>query len=302
LNGLTHPEEDKMITGKTRVFYMVADPIDQVRTPEIFNKVLPLCNIDAVMVPLHVTPENLTKTVRELFKSENTAGIVLSIPHKTDAAELVDSRSKIAATANAVNAIRRNKEGKLEGDLFDGVGFVRSLDRYNMPYEGKRVLLIGAGGAGSAIAVSLAACKPAHISVYDPETQRSVQLANSIEASFGVSCIAAGDNDPAGFDVIINASPLGLKTSDPLPLPTENISASAVVCDILMKNQPTPLLKAALDGGSAVLPGFDMLILQTPLFLEFFGLTEVADFLRKDDSEVRKMLFPSELTWMVETA
>lgn len=291
-----------MITGKTRVFYMVADPIEQVRTPEIFNKVLPLCDVDAVMVPLQVSPENLVETVRELFKSETTAGMVLSIPHKTDAAELVDSRSKIAATANAVNAIRRNSQGKLEGDLFDGVGFVKSLDRYNMQYKNKRVLLLGAGGAGSAIAVSLAACDPAHLAIFDPETQRADQLAKSIQKSFEISCEALTSNDPSSFNVIINASPLGLKPNDPLPLPAEKMPASAVVCDILMKNQPTPLLKAALENGSSVLPGFDMLILQTPLFLEFFGLTEVADYLRNDDSEVRKMLFPPELTWMVETS
>lgn len=289
-----------MITGKTRVFYMVADPIDQVRTPEIFNKVLPLCGIDAVMVPLQVSPDNLVETVREIFKAENTAGMVLSIPHKTDAAELVDSRSKIAATANAVNAIRRNAQGELEGDLFDGVGFVKSLERYDMPYQGKRILLLGAGGAGSAIAVALAATHPSHLAIFDPETDRATRLASSITASFGVDCIAASDNNAAGFDVIINASPLGLEKSDPLPVPTHNVDASAVVCDILMKNQPTPLLQAAIASGNRVLPGFDMLILQTPLFLEFFGLQTVADFLRQDDSEVRRMLFPQELDWMVE--
>jgi shikimate dehydrogenase len=291
-----------MITGKTRVFYMVADPIEQVRTPEIFNKVLPLCNVDAVMVPLQVSNENLVSTVKELFKSETTAGMVLSIPHKTDAAELVYSRSKIAATANAVNAIRRNSEGKLEGDLFDGVGFVKSLDRYHMQYKKKRILLLGAGGAGSAIAVSLAACYPAHLAIFDPETQRAEQLAKSIQKSFEISCEALNSNDPSSFDIIINASPLGLKPNDPLPLPADKIPASAIVCDILMKNQPTPLLKAALENGSSVLPGFDMLILQTPLFLEFFGLTEVAEYLRRDDSEIRKMMFPTELTWMVETS
>lgn len=288
-----------MTTGKTRVFFMVADPIDQVRTPEIFNKVLPLCGIDAVMVPLKVAPEHLVETVRALFRSETTAGMVLSIPHKTGAAELVDSRSKIAATANAVNAIRRNADGQLEGELFDGIGFVKSLERYNMPYAGKRILIIGAGGAGSAIATTLAASQPEHLAVYDPDMVKARQVTDAIQKHFEVSAAAAISNDPSGFDLVINASPLGLKTDDPLPLPAHQLDPGARVCDILMKNQPTPLLQAAMKKGHAVQPGFDMLILQTPLFLDFFGLPDAAAMLRKDDSAVRQMLFPEELLGIV---
>lgn len=291
-----------MTTGSTRVFFMVADPIEQVRTPEIFNKVLPLCGIDAVMVPLQVDQKDLVETVRALFRSKTTAGMVLSIPHKTCAAGLVDKRTKIATTANAVNVIRRNADGTLEGALFDGVGFVKSLDRYRMPYEGKRVLIIGAGGAGSAIATSLAAGGSAHISVFDPDVNKARQVTDAIREHFGVSAVAGESNNPAGFDLVINASPLGLKAEDPLPVPVHALEAGTQVCDILMKNQPTPLLQAAIKQGLRVQPGFDMLILQTPLFLEFFGLEQVAEYLRADDSAVREMLFPKELLGLVETA
>lgn len=291
-----------MTTGSTRVFFMVADPIEQVRTPEIFNKVLPLCGIDAVMVPLQVAQEDLVNTVRALFRSKTTAGMVLSIPHKTCAAGLVDKRTKIAMTANAVNAIRRNADGTLEGALFDGVGFVKSLDRYRMPYEGKRVLIIGAGGAGSAIATSLAAGGPAHISVFDPDASKAVQVTAAIREHFAIDAVAVDSNDPAGFDLVVNASPLGLKADDPLPVQVDSLEAGTQVCDILMKNQPTPLLRAAMQRGLQVQPGFDMLILQTPLFLEFFGLEQVADYLRADDSAVREMLFPKELYGLVGAA
>ncbi|WP_409320273.1 shikimate dehydrogenase family protein [Pseudomonas putida] len=278
----------------------MADPIEQVRTPEIFNKVLPLCGVDAVMVPLRVAPEDLVETVRVLFRSPTTAGMVLSIPHKTCAAGLVDKRSKIASSANAVNAIRRNADGSLEGELFDGIGFVKSLERYHMPYAGKRVLLVGAGGAGSAIATALAASEVAHISIYDPDTAKASQLAAALTQQLHSSASAAGSNDPAGFDLVINASPLGLRKEDPLPLPVERLSPHAQVCDILMKNQPTPLLRAAMAEGHAVQPGFDMLILQTPLFLDFFGLSEAAATVRADDSAVREMLYPSELTGLFD--
>ncbi|VVE54909.1 shikimate dehydrogenase [Pandoraea terrae] len=278
---------------------MIADPIDQVRTPEIFNKVLPLCGVDAVMVPLHVSPENLVDTVRALFRSPTTRGIVLSIPHKAAAAALSDRCSKGAATANAVNAIRKNAAGELEGELFDGLGFVKSMERYSMEYRGKRVLLIGAGGAACAIATALAAADVSRIAIFDPETEKAEQLASSVGRQYGVHTSIQSDNDPTGFDLVINASPLGLKLSDPLPVPPERLDADAQVCDILMKNQPTPLLQAAMSRGNAVLPGFDMLILQTPLFFEFFGVPGAAEMLRRDDSIVREMLFPAELMDMV---
>jgi shikimate dehydrogenase len=288
-----------MITGKTGVFFMVADPIEQVRTPEIFNKILPLCNVDAVMVPLQVAPKDLETTVRALFRSPSTRGMVLSIPHKTAAAALVDRCSKGAQVANAANAIRRNEAGELEGELFDGLGFVASMERYALEYRGKSVFLVGAGGAASAIAAALAEGGASRIALFDPDTAKARQLAQSIERQYGVPASVKDNNDPAGFDTVINASPLGLKASDPLPVSPDRLDAHAQVCDILMKNQPTPLLKAAMEQGKTVLPGFDMLILQTPLFFDFFGVKAAADMLRRDDAIVRDMLFPSELRHLV---
>lgn len=279
---------------------MLADPIEQVRTPEIFNSVLPACNIDAVMVPFHVSSDNLENTIRTLFSSKNTAGMILSIPHKTAAAGLVDSISRIAKTANAVNAIRRTSDGVLEGDLFDGVGFLKALERYDMPYINKKILLIGAGGAGAAIAASIASKSPKQISIYDPDEAKSRNLVSSIRSFFNIPCTQQNSNNPSGFDVVINASPLGLYENDKLPLPPELLSAKTIVCDILMKNQPTPLLKAAIDRGNRILPGFDMLILQSPLFFDFFGMDNVAEHLRANDKNIREMLFPSELAWLID--
>ncbi|WP_233857597.1 shikimate dehydrogenase family protein [Paraburkholderia sp. HD33-4] len=291
--------KQNLITGKTNVLFMVADPIEQVRTPEIFNKVFPLCDLDAVMVPLHVEPANLESTIRSLFKSKTTRGMVLSIPHKNAAAGIVDRRSNGAMTSNAVNAIRRGDDGQLEGDIFDGTGFAKSMDRYAMEYRGKSVLLIGAGGAASAIAAALAEGNAARIAIYDVDEAKAQSLARSVGERYGISTSAQRTNDAAGFEVVINATPLGLKADDPLPTAPERIESSAIVCDILMKNQPTPFLRAAMSKGNTVLPGFDMLILQSPLFLEFFGLHKAAEFLRRDDSIARDMLFPPELRDLV---
>ena len=290
-----------MITGKTGVFFMVADPIDQVRTPEIFNQVFAQCGIDAVMVPLHVKQDHLVDTVRSVFESPTTRGMVLSIPHKTAAAQLVDVLSVGAQIANAVNAIRRNPDGKLEGAQFDGIGFVESMDRYSMNYRGKSVLMIGAGGAASAIATALAEGGAASLAIFDVDSSKSAALARAVGQRYPMRTVVQENNDPAGFDVLINASPVGLKDSDPLPVPADRINSNAQVCDILMKNQPTPLLRAAMSKGNAVLPGFDMLILQSPLFLEFFGVKEAAEHLRRDDSPARDLLFPRELRSMVRS-
>ncbi|BAO89000.1 shikimate dehydrogenase family protein [Caballeronia cordobensis] len=288
-----------MITGKTGVFFIVADPIEQVRLPEIFNHMFEQCGVDAVMVPLQVTPENLAPTVRYLFRASTTRGIVLSIPHKTAGASIVDRISKGAKIADAVNAIRRGPDGALEGDLFDGVGFLKSMDRYSMDYRQKSVLLIGAGGAGSAIAAALAEDGASSLGIFDPDTEKSSHLSTSIERQYGIPTKATLNNDPAGFDVVINASPLGLQPSDPIPVPADRLKEDAQVCDILMKNQPTPLLRAALDRGLKVLPGFDMLILQSPLFLDFFTIPTAAEALRRDDSVARDLLFPAELRDLV---
>ncbi len=290
-----------MITGKTGVFFMVADPIDQVRTPEIFNQVFEQLGIDAVMVPLHVKAGHLTGTIRSVFESPTTRGMVLSIPHKTAAAQLVDHLTAGAQVANSVNAIRRNADGSLEGAQFDGIGFVESMDRYSMDYRDKSVLLIGAGGAASAICTALAEGGVSSLAIFDVDTVKAEALAQAIAQRYPIRTAVQVNNDPAGFDVVINASPMGLKDSDPLPVPAERIGEHTQVCDILMKNQPTPLLRAAMAKGNAVLPGFDMLILQSPLFLEFFGVKEAADQLRKDDTPARDLLFPHELRSMVKS-
>ncbi|MDE1179258.1 shikimate dehydrogenase [Paraburkholderia sp.] len=284
------------VTGSTRVFFCIADPIDQVRAPEVFNAVFARHGIDAAMVPLRVSAARLDTTLRALLDSPSVGGISLSIPHKSMAVSTLDRCSQVATAANAVNAVRRNAAGEIEGDLFDGAGFTGLLDRANIAYVGRRVLIIGAGGAAAAVSTAMAARGAAQISLYDPDHPKAHALAAVLERSFGIKANAAANNDPRGFDLIVNATPLGLKADDPVPVEVAAIDAHAAVCDILMKNQPTPLIRAARARSLAAEPGFDMLIQQTPLYLEFFGYPELADAVRADDTYLRTLLFPAELT------
>ncbi|MDR5754043.1 MULTISPECIES: shikimate dehydrogenase [unclassified Caballeronia] len=283
------------ITGTTRLFFCIADPVDQVRAPEVFNSIFARHGIDAAMVPLRVPAARLEATLRALLDSPTVGGVSLSIPHKAAATSIVDHASPAALAANAVNAVRRNAAGELEGELFDGVGFMRSLARAGIAYAGRRVLVLGAGGAASAVTTALAAAGVGEIALFDPDRAKAQQLAALLRRDFGIAAADVSSNDPAGYDVVVNASPLGLKDSDPLPVDVARIDAKAAVCDILMKNQPTPLLRAARSRGLTAEPGFDMLILQTPLYLDFFGYPELAESVRADDSSLRELLVPEAL-------
>lgn len=283
------------ITGNTRVFFVIADPIDQVRAPELFNQVFRMYGIDAVLVPLQVKAEHFETTIRTLFQAPNVDGVFLSIPHKPAGLAVADRCSELAQAAGAVNAVRRAVDGFLEGELFDGLGFIKALDGAAISYTGKRVLLIGAGGAASAISVALALYGANEIAIFDPAVDRASQLAARLEEHFNIFARATTHNDPAGYDLVINASPLGMKKDDPTPFDASRLSPGAAVFDVLMKNQPTPLLQAARARGLTAEPGFEMLIQQAPLYLRFFGLEQAASGIEHDASVLREMIVPAVL-------
>ncbi|WP_322083366.1 shikimate dehydrogenase [Burkholderia sp. BCC1972] len=278
------------INGATRVFYCIADPIEQVRAPELFNHLFGAYDVDAVMVPLQVTPGQLTPTLGALLPSPTVGGISLSIPHKTMAAGLVAQWTSQARIANAVNAIRRGPAG-VEGALFDGLGFVRSLERMAFDVAGRNVLLIGAGGAASVLATAIAEQRAARIGLFDPDTLRAAKLAETVAHAFPECQVdSVLSNDPAAYDLVVNASPLGLRAGDPLPVPVERLGAHAFVYDILMKGQPTPLVTAARARGLRASPGFDMLVQQASLYLDFFGFPELATAAEAHAADLRALL------------
>ncbi|MBC7699699.1 shikimate dehydrogenase [Aquabacterium sp.] len=287
-----------LVSGTTDVYLILGDPVEQVRAPQVFNLVFARMGIDAVLVPAHVAPEHLEAFVRTAFLSKNIKGMWVAIPHKAPITQLLDSCTELGRIAGAVNGIRRNADGRLKGGLFDGEGFVASLDWFGIGYAGKRALVIGAGGGASAIAVSLAcagARSCAEVALYDPVPGKAAEVAARIAASSQAVVRAAGSNDPAGYDVVINASPLGLLLDDAMPCDVSRMDAHAALVDILMKNQPTPLVRAARARGLVAQPGFEMLIQQTHLYLDFFGFIQAAEQVRQDATFLREMIYPAEL-------
>jgi len=280
------------ITGTTRVFLILGDPVAQVRAPEVFNHLFQRHGIDSVLVPANVAPADFAGFVPAALKARNIDGLWLAIPHKTSMVELLDRCDRLGRTAGAVNAARRNADGSLEGALFDGVGFVKALDEFGVPIAGRSALVVGVGGGGVAIATSLAARGIGRLALFDAVPGRTATVAQRLQREFGVEVTAADTPDPAGFEIVVNSTPLGLKPGDPLPFDVARLDAGATVVDILMKNQPTPLLRACHARGITAHPGYEMLVQQMPEYLRFFGYARAADAVQEDPGEVRALLSP----------
>ncbi|MGY4827355.1 shikimate dehydrogenase family protein [Sphaerotilaceae bacterium SBD11-9] len=277
------------ISGTTRVFMILGDPVGQVRAPELFNHLFSQHGVDAVLVPAHVPPHEFAPFSQQVLKARNIDGLWLAIPHKTAMIPLLDHCDRLGRSAEAVNAVRRNADGSIEGALFDGVGFTKALDQFGIPIAGRRILVVGVGGGGVAIATSLAARGVGQLALYDTARQRTDQIASRLAAEFGVPVASAQAPDPAGYDLVVNATPLGLQPGDPLPFDVARLDAGSVVFDILMKNQPTPLLRACQARGIVAHPGFEMMVQQVPEYLSFFGYDNIAQAVQADPSDVRAL-------------
>lgn len=297
----THTKVASMppVHGDTDVYLILGDPIEQVLAPEIFNPLFERFGMDAVLVPVQVAPQHLHAFVKTAFLAKNIKGMWLTIPHKVPVMAVLDSCSDLARLAGAVNAVRRNDDGSLEGGLFDGEGFVCSLDYFDIPYAGKKVLMVGAGGAAAAIAASLvqprATGRAAEVALFDPTPGKAAEVANRLQLANTARIVAVVSSDPAGFDLVVNASPLGLRATDPLPCDVARLEPHAALVDIVMKNYPTPVVRAARARGLHAEPGFEMLIQQAHLYLDFFGFHDIAAALRQDTDTIRQQIYPQTL-------
>ena len=280
------------ITGSTRVFMIVGDPVAQVRAPEVYNHLFQRHGVDAVLVPMKVTPAQLAGFVRQSFEAQNLGGMWVTIPHKAAMQALMGHCDPIAQIAGAVNAVRRGEDGQLEGALFDGLGFAKGLDHFGVAVAGKRVLVVGAGGGGQAVAAALAQRGPARLAIYNRSPARAVELVARLACSYGNAVGLAADADPASYDLVVNCTSLGLKPDDAMPFDAQRVAAGAAVVDIVMTRQPTPLLQACAARGIQAHAGFEMLVQQIPEYLRFFGLPDLASVLQADLSEVRNLLYP----------
>jgi shikimate dehydrogenase len=271
-----------MITGKTRLIAHLGYPTESFRAPMIYNPFFEKHGVDAVVVPMGVTSENYAAFLPLLFRLSNIQGALVTMPHKVTTVALLDEVTPTAEVAGACNAVRLDPHGRLVGDMFDGEGFVRGVLRKGRRLEGASALVVGAGGVGSAIAASLAKAGVARLGLYDAHAPMMDGLAARLRRHYPALDVATGSNDPAGHDIVVNATPLGMKPGDPLPLDVDRIDPTAFVGEVVMKEEVTPFLAAARARGCQTQVGTDMLFEQIPAYLEFFGLpTTTAEELRE---------------------
>jgi shikimate dehydrogenase len=248
----------------------------------IYNPYFEEYGIDSVVVPMGVKPEDFSDFLRSLFRLSNIQGALITMPHKVPTVGLLDEASTTVKVAGSCNAVRLGPSGTLVGDMFDGEGFVRGVLRKGRRLEGARVLVVGCGGVGSAIAASIAKARAAELAVFDAYVPMMDGLADRLRKNYRKLKVSTGSTDAAGFDVVINATPLGMKEDDPLPMDVSRIAPSTFVGEVVMKNEVTPFLAAARERGCEYQIGTDMLFEQIPAYLEFFGIrTTTADELRR---------------------
>jgi shikimate dehydrogenase len=261
-----------MIKGTTRLIGHLGYPTESFKAPMIYNPYFQREGIDAVVVPMGCRSEDYPDFLKLFFRLSNAHGALVTMPHKVTTTSLVDRLSPTAAIAGACNAVRLEADGRLSGDMFDGEGFVRGVLRKGHKLGGARALVVGAGGVGSAIAASLAKAGVAELSLFDMQASAAEELGQRLTAHYPALRVVTGSNDPDGFDIVVNATPLGMKPGDPLPVDISRVPASAFVGEVVMAQEITPFLAAARARGCAVQVGTDMLFEQIPAYLEFFGL------------------------------
>ena len=260
-----------MISGKTTVIAHLGYPTEAFKAPMIYNPYFDHAGIDAVVIPMGIKVEDYPAFLRPLFTMTNLRGALVTMPHKVSTVAMLDEVTPTARIAGACNAILKRPDGSLLGDMFDGAGFVRGVERKGKKLAGAKALVVGAGGVGSAIAASLAATGLSAIGLFDAHGTAADALGNRLREHYPALTVRTGSNDPEGYDVVVNATPLGMKAGDPLPMDVARIAPGTFVGEVVMKEEYTPFLRAAMEKGCPVQVGTDMLFEQIPAYLEFFG-------------------------------
>lgn len=263
--------EPTAITGATRVYGVLGDPVTQVKAPVLVNGLFRAAGHDAVLVPMHARPDELATVLAGLRALGNLDGLLVTVPHKAAAARLAARVSPAVRLTGTANALRPDPGGGWHADNFDGAGFVRGLRAHGHDPAGLRVALVGAGGAGSSIAAALLDAGAARLSLTDTAPGRLRDLVTRLDSHWPGQVHAGPVPALADADLAVNATPLGMRPGDPLPFAPHELPTGALVADIVMQPAETPLLRAAAALGHRVHHGAHMLRHQLDAYREFFG-------------------------------
>jgi shikimate dehydrogenase len=255
------------LNGATRIHVTIGDPIAQVKSPAGITQGFAARGHDAIMIPLQVKPADIDEFFKIAKKLPNLDGIVITVPHKPVAFRYCEATTERARVLEVCNVMRRMPDGRWTGDMTDGGGFIDALKRNGFDLTGKRALQIGAGGAGSAIALALT-MGGASVTLADLDTaKRDALIARLGRHDYKVA--ATDKTDPSGFDLIVNATPAGMKAGDPLPVDASKLDAKQFVADVITMPVITPLLEAAKGKGCGIQNGVEMFNAQVDFITEF---------------------------------
>ncbi len=260
-----------MIRGTTTLIAHLGFPTESFKAPMIYNPYFEQAGVDAVVVPMGVKAPDYPAFLASLVKLTNLRGALVTMPHKVATVALMDEVTATARIAGACNAILLRPDGSLLGDMFDGAGFVRGAQRKGCVMQGARALMVGCGGVGSAIAASLAAAGVAAIGLCDVNAGAADALGERLRRHYPALEVRTGSNDPDGYGIVVNGTPMGMNEGDPRPMDVARIAPSAFVGEVVMKHEMTAFLRAAQARGCRFQVGTDMLFEQIPAYLEFFG-------------------------------
>ena len=255
------------LTGATRLYVIVGDPIAQVKSPGGVTQSFQARGLDAILAPAQIAPADLTLFLDACTKLKNLDGIVVTVPHKFGCFAYCRSASERSNFLGTVNVMRRDG-GSWHGDIVDGLGFVGAARAHGVDPKGKRAQLVGAGGAGSAIALALVEAGVGELAIHDGDARRRDALIGRL-AALGKARISVGSPDPTGFALVGNATPAGMKPGDPLPIDASKLTSDMYVGCVITSPAVSPLVAAARAKGCVTGTGGEMYAALQEMMVDF---------------------------------
>jgi shikimate dehydrogenase len=256
------------LSGASRLFPIIGDPIRYVESPVWLTNTFAGRGHNGICVPMQVPDGGLGVVMAGLTAIANVDGILVTMPHKHAAFAYCATSSDRAALLGAVSVIRRNTNGTWHGDMLDGVAFVKAQQDHGARINGARALLAGAGGAGSAIAIALLEAGVGDLVIHDTDSSR-VDAVLRMAAGLGPGHASAGPADPAGCDLVFNATPLGMEDGDALPVDASLLAPSMFAGDVIAGHGTTPFIAAAQAVGCGTATGEHMVQAVQDLMADF---------------------------------
>ena len=258
------------VNGKTRVYGIVGDPIEQVRSPEMVTWEMQKRDRNAVLIPMHIARDEFDTVMPQIMRMRNLDGLIFTIPFKAQAIALAKTLGPQASQIGAINALKKHSNGAWSGEIFDGIGCVEAFKQRGITLQDKRLQLIGLGGAGSAICVALAYEKPKLLRLFDINAQTTERMAKMVNTISPQTVVEVGLPLAEGIDILLNASPVGMLSDARLPLAVQQFKKELIVFDAIVMPENTPLLTLAQDCGCQVVRGREMMLGQISKIVDYF--------------------------------